>query len=105
MAHAIGGYRIIVDQGGRAPKTWTIYGSNDYNPANASPATAGNDMSSATWTVIDSRSNETDWTNGGYRAFTCNGDYTTAYQSIRICVTACNASEWLTFAEIEYYGY
>ena len=104
-AHAIGGYRIAVDQKARAPKTWTIYGSNDYNPANASPTTAGNDMSSATWTIIDSRSDETDWAEPGYRTFTCNGDYTTAYQSIRICVTACNASDWLTFAEIEYYGY
>ncbi len=104
-AHAIGGYRIAVDQSARAPKTWKIYGSNDYDPANASPVTAGNDMSSATWTEIDSRSNETGWTNAGYRIFKCNGDSTTAYQSIRICVTACNASDWLTFAEIEYYGY
>ena len=103
-AHAIGGYRIIVDQSGRAPKAWTIYGSNDYNPANASPATAGNDMT-ASWTVIDSRSNETGWTNGYERTFTCNGDCMTAYRSIRICVTACNASDWLTFGEIEYFAY
>ena len=105
-AHAIGGYRIGIQNKSRAPKTWTIEGSNDYDPANASPATAGNDMSSATWTVIDSRSNETAWgVNGGYRTYKCNGDSTNSFQSIRIHVTACNASDWLDLAEIEYYGY
>lgn len=104
-AYAIGGYRIIVDQGARAPKTWKIYGSNDYDPANGSPTTAGNDMSSATWTEIDSRSNENGWSNYGSRTFKCKGNTTTAFQSIRICVTACNASDWLTFGEIEYFAY
>lgn len=104
-AHAIGGYRIAIQNKSRAPKTWTIEGSNDYDPANASPATAGNDMT-ATWKVIDTRSNETSWgADGGYRTYKCNGDYTNAYQSIRIHVTACNAKDWLDFADIEYYGY
>ncbi len=59
----------------RAPLKWNIYGSNTYDPAvNAEP--------DGTWTLIDSRDDETDWGNSEYRYFTCGNN--TAYGSYKV---------------------
>jgi hypothetical protein len=58
----------------RAPKTWTMQGSND----------------NSTWTTLDTRSSETGWSAGESRTYVCNAGVTTAYEYYRILITANN---------------
>jgi hypothetical protein len=101
---AVGAYQIWkFNQNGsqsRCPKDWTVYGSNDYNPLSAT----SNDMSTATWTVIDTRSNETEWPSKGYprRIYRSNRDYTNAYSAIRFEITANNGdNDWMCIGNID----
>jgi hypothetical protein len=67
----------------RAPKDWTMKGSND----------------GSTWTVIDTVTNQTGWSSGESRNFVCD-DVTTAYSYFRLDVTANNGDSLLEIAEI-----
>jgi hypothetical protein len=57
----------------RSPKNWTMKGSND----------------GITFTVVDTRTNETSWGSGELRSYTC-ATQTTAYRYFRLDITANN---------------
>lgn len=63
----------------RAPKDWTLEGSNDHT----------------TWNVIDTVTNQTTWTSGQERSFTCDVT-TTAYRYYRLYITANNGDASFT---------
>ena len=69
----------------RAPRAWTFEGSND----------------GTTWTQLDIRRFEKDWTAGEYRYYS----FTNAanYSQYRIAITANNGNEYTQFARLEYY--
>ena len=70
----------------RAPRVWTFEGSND----------------GTTWTQLDVRRFEKDWTAGEYRYYSFAN--TAAYRFYRIAITANNGNEYTQFARMEMYG-
>ena len=95
----VGAYGIKYQSGGyaevtRAPKSWKLYGSNDYDPATG-------DCSQGTWKELDERTNETDWEKGQYRYYTIPNKE--GFTSYKIVVTANNGnSSYILFADMEY---
>lgn len=71
-------YAVEVATGGeptnRAPKTWTMQGSNDQ----------------VTWTTLDTQSSQTGWSAGELRTFNCAAPTGTAYEYYRFNITANN---------------
>lgn len=67
----------------RAPKDWQFQGSDN-----------GSD-----WDVLDTRTNETDWGQAEWRAYTFSN--TTAYRYYRVDVIAVNGGSYTSLAEIE----
>lgn len=73
----------------RAPKNWTMEGSND----------------NSTWDALDTRTNQTSWTSGQIRNFVC-ATYTTQYRYFRLNITANNGDATYTqVGEIYLYAY
>lgn len=71
------GYIILVNsvpEAARAPKDWTLEGSNN----------------NSTWDTLDTRTNQTSWGSGEWRAYTCNSPTGTAYRYYRVNITANN---------------
>ena len=95
----VGAYGIQYQNDGyssvdRAPKSWKLYGSNDYDPATG-------DCSQGTWTELDERTNETDWVKGQYRYYAISNK--DGYTSYKIVVTANNGhASYILFADMEY---
>lgn len=72
----------------RAPKVWTVQGSND----------------DATWSTLDTVTGQTDWSSGETRDFICDIK-NTAYRYFRINITENNGDTYLQLAELYLYGY
>ena len=70
----------------RAPCVWTFEGSSD----------------GTTWTQLDVRRFEKNWTAGEYRYYSFTNE--TAYSFYRIVITANNGNEYTQFARMEMYG-
>ena len=77
----------------RGPKDWTIYGSNDYD------ASAKND-DSATWTELDSRSEETGWKADDYRFYEFAN--AKAFTTYKIDITSNNGNNYTQWLYMEY---
>ena len=98
----VNAYSIIITAGdyytpARAPKAWTVYGSDDYIAQSES-----SDCSTGKWTLIASVENETDWGNLEKRYFTMTN--ATAYRSYKIVFTANNGdASWTDIAELEFF--
>lgn len=72
----------------RAPKNWTMEGTND----------------EVTWYTVDTVTGETGWSNGEKRSFTCD-DTSTAYRVFRFSVTANDGDiSYTGLGEIYLYG-
>jgi len=72
----------------RSPKNWTMQGSND----------------NSTWTTVDTRTNETSWSSGEVRTYTC-ATQTTAYRYFRVNITANNGDATYTdIGELSLFG-
>lgn len=69
-----------VPEPNRAPKDWTLQGSND---------------GGTTWSTLDTVTNQTAWSSGEQRDFTCDVA-TTAYSKFRINITANNGDSTYT---------
>jgi len=65
-------YSFKVTTTNRAPKNWTIQGSND----------------DSSYTVLDTETNQTTWTSNVPVSYTCNGGVTTPYRYFKFNVTA-----------------
>ena len=75
------------DSAGRSPKNWTFEGSND----------------GANWTVLDTQSGETDWSDSGEERY-YEFENTGAYSYYKFNCTELNGSEWgLQLYELEFY--
>ena len=75
-----------VPEPNRAPKDWTLEGSND----------------GSTWNVLSTVTNQTAWGNGEARTFTCSVT-TTSYRYFRLNVSANNGDSYLQTAELYLY--
>ena len=78
------------NQAERAPKTWTLCGSND-------------EGDEKTWTPLDSRSNETRWSSGESRYFACQQVDYTPYTYYKFACTANNGNSLVQIHEIYFY--
>ena len=85
-AQVVNAYKLWAGWSQRAPKAWTLYGSNNDSAYQADSETD--------WVEIDSHSGETDWwqTNGNAKNYTADDnsytcDNTTAYRYYRLKVT------------------
>jgi hypothetical protein len=76
-----------VPEATRAPKDWTMEGSND----------------GSSWTTLDTVTNQTAWGSGETRAFTCDVA-TTAYHYFRLNITANNGDGLVQVAELYLYA-
>jgi F5/8 type C domain-containing protein len=83
ITHLLGSYALQMDyvpEAARAPKNWTMLGSND----------------GSTWNTLDTRTNEINWnTANEVRTYTC-ATVTTAYRYFRLNVTANNGDATYT---------
>ena len=100
-AYAVSGYKIWAGAKTRAPKAWTLYGSNE--------SSSFGDPSATGWNKIDERSGEDDWigANTGnladLRCYTCFND--TAYRYYRLEITDNNGdSSYLELVQLEYFS-
>lgn len=87
QAYAVDGYTIrsANDSPDRTPKNWALEGSND---------------DGSTWTVLDTRADQTGWTTYEKRSYTFTN--TTVYKNYRLNVSANNGSgNLMGFSEIE----
>jgi len=85
--HKIEYYKLqmnTVPEADRAPKDWTLQGSNN----------------DADWDVLDTVSYQTDWSSGEKRSFNCDV-VTTEYRYFKIVVTANNGGGYVQIAEVE----
>ena len=96
-AKVVDKYTIYTGASGRAPKSWTLYGSNSaYGSADEDG-----------WTKIDERTSETGWTNkssgnaADLRTYICAND--TAYRYYRLKVTDHNGNEYFEIVQLEYF--
>ena len=96
-AKVVDKYTIYTGASGRAPKAWTLYGSNSaYGSADEDG-----------WTKIDERTSETGWTNkssgnaADLRTYICAND--TAYRYYRLKVTDHNGNEYFEIVQLEYF--
>lgn len=77
-----------VPEPNRAPKDWTLQGSNN----------------DSDWTTIDTVAGETAWGNAEKRLFSCD-DVSTAYRYFKVVVTANNGdANYLQIAELFLWG-
>jgi F5/8 type C domain/Chaperone of endosialidase len=83
ITHLLGSYALQMDyvpEAARAPKNWTMLGSND----------------GSTWNTLDTRTNEINWnTANEVRTYTC-ATVTTAYRYFRLNITANNGDATYT---------
>jgi hypothetical protein len=88
-AYLLDSYDLIsTNETTRAPKNWTMEGSND----------------GSTWTTIDTQTNETAWSTFESRPYFCSPP-TTAYRYFRLNITANNGDATYTqVAELYLYG-
>ena len=76
-----------IDSASRSPKNWTFEGSND----------------GATWTVLDTQTDETDWSATGEERY-YEFENTGSYSYYKFNCTEINGSEWgLQLYELEFY--
>lgn len=96
-AKVVDKYKIYTGANGRAPKAWTLYGSN----------TAYGSADEDGWTKIDERTSETGWTNtsnnnpANSRTYACFNDK--AYRYYRLKVTENNGDEYFEIVQLEYF--
>lgn len=86
-AWVITSYNVVVNtipEPNRAPKAWTLEGSND----------------NSTWTVVDTVTGQTSWGSGENRAFTCGSPGSTAWRYIRINISANNGDTFVQLGEL-----
>ena len=100
-AYAVSGYKIWAGTKTRAPKAWTLYGSNE--------SSSFGDPSATGWNKIDERSGEDDWIGANtdnladLRCYTCFND--TAYRYYRLEITDNNGdSSYLELVQLEYFN-
>ena len=98
-AKVVNAYKIWAAWSKRAPKAWTLYGSN-----NSSAYGAASDDG---WVEIDSHIGETSWTQGDSN-ITPEGhiyfcDNSTAYRYYRLKVTAHNGQQYFEMVQLEYF--
>jgi hypothetical protein len=83
-AKVLNSYAVQFDNNGdpvnRAPKNWTMQGSND----------------GKTWTTVDTQTNQTSWTAGMVRTYICGSPSATAFEFYRINITANNGDATYT---------
>ncbi len=80
----------------RAPKTWKIYGSNDYVAGDPSVNDAN-----ATWVLLDSRSDETWKSNGEYHYYGFENNV--AYKTYKMTITGnAGAADYTQWNYMEY---
>jgi hypothetical protein len=73
----------------RAPKNWTMQGSNDGN----------------TWTTVDTQTNQIGWTSGLIRSYTCGAPSTTGFRFWKLNITANNGDgTWTTVGQLTLSG-
>ena len=73
----------------RAPKAWTLQGSND---------------GGSTWTTVDTQTNQTGWTQNGTLTFTVSSPG--AYKVYKVVISQANGADtYLSLAEMVLYGY
>ena len=96
-AKVVNKYKVYTGASARAPKAWTLYGSNSaYGSADEDG-----------WTKIDERTSETDWTNkssgnpADSRTYICANDV--AYRYYRLVVTEHNGNEYFEIVQLEYF--
>lgn len=99
-AKVVNAYKIWAAWSKRAPKAWTLYGSN-----NSSAYGAASDDG---WVEIDSHIGETSWTQGDSN-ITPEGhiyfcDNSTAYRYYRLKVTAHNGQQYFEMVQLEYFN-
>ena len=74
---------------GRAPKNWTMKGSND----------------GTNWTTVDTRTNQTAWGNSEIRTYACASPGSTAFRYYRLAITANNGDgTYTSFGELYLYS-
>ncbi len=100
-AKAMNTYKIWAAWRERAPKAWTLYGSNNDSAYGAS--------SDVDWVVIDSHSGETSWTQGSSnitpedRTYFCGNS--TAYRYYRLKVTErVGSNNYFELVQLEYFS-
>ena len=99
-AKVVNAYKIWAAWSQRAPKAWTLYGSNRDSAYQAS--------SDDDWVVIDSHSGETSWTQGNSNitpeghAYSCYNS--TAYRYYRLKITAHNGQQYFELVQLEYFS-
>ena len=99
-AKVVNAYKIWAAWSQRAPKAWTLYGANRDSAYQAS--------SDDDWVVIDSRSEETSWTQGSSNitpeghAYSCYNS--TAYRYYRLKITAHNGQQYFELVQLEYFS-
>jgi hypothetical protein len=91
-AHSLGSYAVEQSTNGaepltRAPKNWTMQGSNDCT----------------TWTTLDTQTNQTGWTTGLTRTYAL-GSLSAAYLCYRLNISANNGDgTWVTVGQLFLY--
>ena len=78
----------------RSPKTWTFWGSNDFDGTRAGIATAA-------WEKLDERSDETGWAKPEYRYYQFGN--VKKFKSYKISFTDNNGNTYLQFQKLEYF--
>lgn len=88
-AYILESYEIKTTAGGQdsAPKAWLLQGSND----------------DFTWDTLDTVSDQTSWSSGEKRSFTCDTQ-TTAYRIFRIYITESNHATYVHLEQVYLYG-
>ena len=103
-AQVVNAYKLWAGWKERAPKAWTLYGSNNDSAYQADSETD--------WVAIDSHSGETDWwqTNGNAKDYTADDntytcDNTTAYRYYRLKVTErVGSNGYFELVQLEYFN-
>lgn len=102
-AQVVNAYKLWAGWKQRAPKAWTLYGSNNDSAYQADSETD--------WVAIDSHSGEEDWwqTNGNAKDYTADDntytcDNTTAYRYYRLKVTErVGSNGYFELVQLEYF--
>lgn len=96
-AYGVGIMNANTQYEARNPHCFKFYGSNDYDGNKAN-------LASATWTLLDTKSNETAWSWGEYRYYEFNNS--TAYTSYMLAIetTDLNTDNYVQFAYLEFFN-
>ncbi len=86
-AKVVNAYSIWCGDQNRAPKAWTLEGSND----------------ESSWTELDSQSGQTSWA-ASAECRTKVIANTNAYRYVRLNVSECNSTQYFDLTQLEYYN-